>query len=49
MYVCLIFNVKRKKEHHPLLNSRKALLTLPLHLGSPFGFLLCFNYCFLNF
>ena len=34
--VCLIFNVKRKKEHHPLLNPRKALLTLPLHLGSPY-------------
>lgn len=36
MYVCLIFNVKRKKEHHPLLNPRKVLLTLPLHLGSPY-------------
>ena len=46
MYVCLIFNVKRKKEHHPLLNPRKALLTLPLHLGSPFGSLLLLQLLF---
>ena len=33
MYVCLIFNVKRKKEHHPLLNPRKALLTQNRKIG----------------
>lgn len=48
MYVWF-FVVKRKKEHQPLLNSRKALLAPLLHLGSPFGFLLCFNYCFWTF
>ena len=37
--------LNEKKEHHPLL-IRKAPLAPLLHSGSPFGFLLCFNYCF---
>lgn len=49
IYVCLIFNVKRKKEHHPLLNPRKALLTLPLHLGSPYWLPTLLQLLFLNF
>ena len=40
---------KRKKEHHPLLNPRKALLTLPLHLGSPYWLPTLLQLLFLNF
>ena len=49
MYVCLIFNVKRKKEHHPAPQSQESPVDSPSTSRKPIWLPTVLQLLFLNF